>query len=268
MSAQRSWNKMIRDNFLQRHFTDDGHGDGYMLPSGFGYLDETAKSAGYALRFGKTARQFLGRASTAPKWSWLVEDDGSGSTVCDVIIKGLGPLDAAAIAGRREVREKWAEADDAILRFAASPPFARDTRDYDRVMSELNSPDNLRHLAIVRQMIHDRAHAQSLGWRWQLGQSRDATLVALAIEIYRRDHGALPATLQALVPRYLPGVPVDIYDGGPMAYRVTPSGPLLYSVGPDAVDDDGVPQPIATRFEKSAKGDVVFFPVERDVNHY
>jgi len=267
IASRQTWDKMLREDFLQRHFTDDGHGDGLMLPSGFGYLDAQAKSAGYAGRFGTTAIRWLGKDSALPGWSWLV-DDGSGASVCDLVVKGLGPLDAAAIAGRRVVSEKWAEADDAILRVWMSPPYAGDSRDYDRVMGELREPKNLRYLAIVRQMIHDKATAPHLGWRWRSVQWHSATLAALAIEMYRRDHGKLPASLQALVPRYLPGLPIDVYDGGPMAYRVTAHGPLLYSVGPDRVDDDGARAAFEAAEETGSRGDIVFFPAELEEHHH
>lgn len=43
----------------------------------------------------------------------------------------------------------------------------------------------------------------------------------LAVRAYFKDHGQLPATLDALVPEYLPAVPLDPYSGnsGPLRYR-------------------------------------------------
>ena len=45
---------------------------------------------------------------------------------------------------------------------------------------------------------------------------------AVAIERYRRMHGTLPPTLDALVPDFLPSVPVNVYDGKPLAYEPGP----------------------------------------------
>lgn len=45
---------------------------------------------------------------------------------------------------------------------------------------------------------------------------------AVAIERYRRTHGTLPPTLDALVPDFLPSVPVNVYDGKPLAYQPGP----------------------------------------------
>ena len=45
---------------------------------------------------------------------------------------------------------------------------------------------------------------------------------AVAIERYRRDHGAPPPSLAALVPDYLPAVPVDAFSGEPLPYEPGP----------------------------------------------
>jgi hypothetical protein len=51
---------------------------------------------------------------------------------------------------------------------------------------------------------------------------RSAT-AALAIEQYRLDHGgALPDTLEQLVPQYLTSVPTDPFDGAPLVYERLP----------------------------------------------
>ncbi len=63
----------------------------------------------------------------------------------------------------------------------------------------------------------------------------------LAVERYRLERGSEPATLTDLAPDYLPSVPVDPCSSRPLCYHRTPSGHLLYSVGPDGVDDGGEP---------------------------
>ena len=68
-------------------------------------------------------------------------------------------------------------------------------------------------------------------------------LTALALEAYRAEHSRYPATLAELVPRYLSEIPTDPFslDGHPLRYRSEPSGDgcLLWSIGPDGVDDGG-----------------------------
>ncbi len=70
---------------------------------------------------------------------------------------------------------------------------------------------------------------------------RDLTQVALTLAIYRADHGMYPAGLHALTPRFIKAVPNDRYDkkGGPLRYRRQGDGYVLYSVGPNGIDDGG-----------------------------
>ncbi len=77
-----------------------------------------------------------------------------------------------------------------------------------------------------------------------------ATLAEL---LYEFDHHSLPPTLQALVPKYLTAVPIDPFarQPAPLLYYVTPPNQLqngatsnvglVYSVGPDGVDNNGQP---------------------------
>lgn len=63
---------------------------------------------------------------------------------------------------------------------------------------------------------------------------------ALAIRLYELDHGHRPATLEALVPDYLPAVPVDaMSDGRVIGYLPDAEFPRLYSVGSNGLDDGG-----------------------------
>jgi hypothetical protein len=66
---------------------------------------------------------------------------------------------------------------------------------------------------------------------------------ALAIELYRADHGGeKPTNLNDLVPAYLKEIPRDPFDGKPLRYRITERGYAVYSIGPDGKDDDGKKQ--------------------------
>jgi hypothetical protein len=61
------------------------------------------------------------------------------------------------------------------------------------------------------------------------------------------------------VPTWLPKIPTDIFDGQPLRYGRLERGYVVYSVGPDRLDDGGT--------EKPKKGSVkswdVTFTVER-----
>jgi len=62
-------------------------------------------------------------------------------------------------------------------------------------------------------------------------------ITELALESYRQRHGSWPATLDALVPEDLAEVPQDPCGTGPLVYRLTDKGYLLYSVGHNGIDD-------------------------------
>ncbi len=68
---------------------------------------------------------------------------------------------------------------------------------------------------------------------------RDVARCAIAIERYRRLHGELPQTLDAVAPEFLPNVPADPFDGAPLRYLRTASDCKIYSVGQDRIDQQG-----------------------------
>jgi hypothetical protein len=73
-----------------------------------------------------------------------------------------------------------------------------------------------------------------------LTTSRLAIAVA-GLERHRLATGRYPKSLDDLVPRWVPAVPLDPMDGQPLRYRLNADGTFtLYSVGPNHDDDHGV----------------------------
>jgi hypothetical protein len=69
---------------------------------------------------------------------------------------------------------------------------------------------------------------------------RRVAIATVAIERYRRAHGgALPASLGALVPAYLPAVPIDPFSGGAIVYKPSADGYLVYSIDANRIDNGG-----------------------------
>lgn len=62
---------------------------------------------------------------------------------------------------------------------------------------------------------------------------------AMAIEVYKAQHGEYPGTLAALVPGVLKEVPADLFTGKELVYRRMGAGYIVYSVGANGVDDGG-----------------------------
>ena len=64
--------------------------------------------------------------------------------------------------------------------------------------------------------------------------------VGLEIERWRRAHvGRAPDSLAELVPEFAPSIPLDPFDNNPLRYKKLPRGFIIYSIGPDFVDDGG-----------------------------
>ncbi|MCC6683024.1 MAG: hypothetical protein IT445_19155 [Phycisphaeraceae bacterium] len=74
---------------------------------------------------------------------------------------------------------------------------------------------------------------------WEIRIIRSAHRVAVAVVRYQREHGDWPASLDDLVPQYLDALPTDAFSGDPLIYRRTATGPIIYSIGTDGVDDGG-----------------------------
>ena len=63
---------------------------------------------------------------------------------------------------------------------------------------------------------------------------------AVAVERYRAAHaGALPATLDSLVPEFIDRVPIDPFSGAPVKLRSSPGSYAVYSFGANFKDDGG-----------------------------
>ena len=75
---------------------------------------------------------------------------------------------------------------------------------------------------------------------------RSLTVAAIALGRYQLRYNQPAPNLEALVPEFVPFVPVDYMDGQPLRYRPDADGRFrLYSVGLDGVDDGGDPAPAA-----------------------
>ena len=64
-----------------------------------------------------------------------------------------------------------------------------------------------------------------------------AIQVLIALKCHEMKTGALPESLDELVPEYFKSVPLDYFDGSPIKYA--PDKRLVYCVGPDLEDTGG-----------------------------
>ncbi|MDB5296266.1 MAG: hypothetical protein JWO31_2249 [Phycisphaerales bacterium] len=199
--------RMFFYDLIQRSFTDDGRGDGRLTPAGIQLM--------------ATLEGTVGGRPDGP-WS----------------LATAAALPVALVASRREQVAEY----DRLMDLSAAQ-FRRPAReaDWSEVLARVveiktSSLDRVRYLPIAI-MIPVLYHVQATVERL-LGQ-RDGLVTAIALELYRRRHGAYPPTLDALVPDLLPAVPVDRVAGGPIRYKLMNGKPVLYSVGIDGDDDGG-----------------------------
>jgi hypothetical protein len=89
-----------------------------------------------------------------------------------------------------------------------------------------------------RRAEQDRVLRGAPGWSWMISDdwafspdfqnghkhivaARRAVMLKVAVRMYEAETGAMPETLDALVPAYLPDVPADPFDNQPFRYRVS-----------------------------------------------
>jgi hypothetical protein len=63
--------------------------------------------------------------------------------------------------------------------------------------------------------------------------------IAFALAQYQLDHGFYPKKLEALAPKYLAEIPLDLFTGKVVTYLPADNGYLLYSFGANGQDDGG-----------------------------
>jgi hypothetical protein len=190
-------------DMVQRLYTDDGEGDGHMTSEGL------------------RAIMNLGSQETDP-------------------VGPLAPALGLVLAGRREMTNEYLRWMALAEGEFAKPLWRQDVvsfgRQRERVMA---SPAYTWRFFPIAKMMPALAR---LGVGPELTrQQRDAVCVVIALELYRRNTGAWPAGLEALVPTLLPSVPPDRFDGQPLRYRLVEGRPVVYSVGADRNDDGGRP---------------------------
>ncbi len=102
---------------------------------------------------------------------------------------------------------------------------------------------------------------------WRLRTDRAATLTILAVLRFQKETSEFPENLNKLVQNgYLNELPQDPFSNGPLNYRKTKDGFILYSWGSDLEDDGGwMPRNEKGYLMKySDEGDWVFWPVEKN----
>ena len=70
---------------------------------------------------------------------------------------------------------------------------------------------------------------------------------------YRAENGKYPEQFDDLVPDFIAYVPLDPFDGKPIRLKRADGKIVIYSIGPDEIDDGGAPYD-----DHTCKGDITF----------
>jgi hypothetical protein len=206
VEGERAW---VLD-WLQRGFTDDGSGNGHIVARGFA------------------------DAMHAPGLEWIAELEPEW-------LRDLAaPFPALGVGSRKDQLAAYDRVIALVERRLGTPLHTWPTPDETKVLLDELASHGARYAPVL--VMGDNAPLIAATIRPSV-MRRDGLLVAIALELYRREHGDWPASLEALVPEYLPSVPMDEFSGTPMRYEVRDGAAWVWGVGSD-LDDDGGVRPI------------------------
>ena len=144
--------------------------------------------------------------------------------------RALQPAAGMVVASRRKLWEEYSRIVDRAEANLKVPLRESDWRSVEELRSISQEPIRL---LFVTDGGRVQAHAEQY-----LGR-RDGVVAGIALELFRREHGRYPDTLNALGPQLLPELPTDRITGGPLQYRLVGGQPFVYSVGANRKDDGG-----------------------------
>jgi len=218
---------MVMDT-VQYLFTDDGAGNGHLIP------EQYARVLGFA--------------------------EDSSELVPELFGADAGLIAASAVhADRRETvatyERIWAKTG-AYLSLPLNDP--RRARYREPILELQSDPMQKRRFGLLTLMLPDLGRADQLIREADMNQA--ATQAVVALLRYRAEQGHFPKSLGQLVPAYLPELPEDVYSGIPLRYFVDRSGWMtLYSFGRNLADDG------ASRAEvEDGTADILYWPAPRE----
>jgi hypothetical protein len=209
-------------DIVQRVYTDDGRGDGRISQAGMKLIADI---------------QRLPDGTHFPHTDWWTQ---RGPALA------LLPAANMMIASRKEMTDLYDRHMDLAEQQIQSPVWEWNEFDAKAVLQPLGHSQRLALRYVLVGLFAPAAEAVQKSAEWSRG-IRDGVLIGIALELYRREHGQWPASLDELTPRWLPILPVDRITGRPLRYRLVDGQPMVYSVGVDRDDDHGrlAPRPAA-----------------------
>ncbi len=216
--------KCLKD-YVQKIYTDDGTGNGRFAAVGFPILQRMNNL------MNKDAKQLLLESLFSDSASRI---SGESNTLEKTTSQVLAAPVAAMFADRKEMQEKLLFMNELLWKQRTTVTTVSEITDsaylteYRRIAS---SPSlRLKYLPVLVMMPYETSPTYwSATPRNQV--QRDAALVTIAAEHYRRQQGAFPETVEELVPLLLSEVPIDPYTNQPLRYLIRDGQPTIDSFG-------------------------------------
>jgi hypothetical protein len=170
----------------------------------------------------------------------------TGHTMFALLCRSRGVLRDNQLLINRQLDVVRTQIDDKGNWQPTDLPFNFDTAD---------NTVRIRYVLASHAMVgYERAERHLLAVEADLRQAR----LAMALERFRREHGAFPDRLGQLAPLYVRSVLVDPMDGEPMRYAKDGANRFrLWSVGQN-LDDDGGKLEVKEREEEGEPEDIVW----------
>ena len=199
-------------DLIQRVFTDDGNGDGRITPVGLRLLNEAV-------------------GGRQEKWS---KEFPEFETAVDIAQSLSQPAAVFTSASRRETLERY----DAIMQLLEEdlerPAWEAKMHNF---YSELGWHRNtLDKYTALTQLIPANEQLQNKLY-YTIG-TQEAAILALAMQRFNLTNHSWPSSLQELTPEFLMELPVDVFNGQPLNFKIIDNTPVVYGVWHDGDDDD------------------------------
>ncbi|MCK4850630.1 MAG: hypothetical protein KAT11_04720 [Phycisphaerae bacterium] len=212
---------------IQWLFTDDGSGDGHIIPGQC--LNLNAMTSGEKIQ---------------------------SPDIGEIIKYSAGSM---VHSSRRETVRLFEQWRQRARQYYSATPYQNHISGYSlNAWSNKKIKENPRNF-LFRILVPSLEKASWISYAGQADHQAVQTIVALLR--YKADHGQFPDKLDQLVPQYLKAVPLDPFGPGPLTYKRQDDDFLLYSLSFNFEDHGGQHNKEAFRNKKES-GDYVFWPPE------
>lgn len=225
--------KLFFYDVIQYVFTDDGDGNGRLIPSQF------------------------------EKIEWMGQDEQEVSKQSSFHREGRYLHIAAAHADRVTTVDKYLELWGKMQERLQLPLFDPRRAEAGQIMDAALRGQPLGRFQLIKTLLPNLSYADASLREGVMELQALRTIVAILN--FKQNRGSLPTRLGELVPVFLTEVPTDAYSGSELRYDAGAAhGPKLYSVGRNLADDSA-----STEVVESSPGgrptprDLVFWPEDR-----